>query len=269
MRLVEDLEALVDDLHVLSQADFAVGIGRRAVAADAGEGDAVEVGVGRGHVGRGEGGRLGRLVLESTVGDVARLGRPARLAVLVLLFLVTVFGLVGYLGQVFERLGGLVVLVRLALRDAVTNRHRSAGGVDCVGRAVRTTGRGDLRSAWLWAVLGIHRHGERGDDQQRNKNDGPTPSPNRRTHASLLGTRMSPHSSVQPTVAEHICGACRLNVAIACAHRNFAKPDGGFRPRAEPWCRTSRVRRAACPPRSRGRFAGPLRRWAGSTSRAR
>src|SRR5213076_430923 len=42
-RLVEDLETLVHDLDVLREADFSVRVGRRAVAADAGEWDAVEV----------------------------------------------------------------------------------------------------------------------------------------------------------------------------------------------------------------------------------
>src|SRR6185503_4843330 len=40
---VEHLEALVDHLHVLRRADFAVRIRRRAVATDAGKLDAVDI----------------------------------------------------------------------------------------------------------------------------------------------------------------------------------------------------------------------------------
>ena len=56
--LVEDLVAFVDDLHVLRRADFAVGVGRRAVARHARKGDAVEVQRGAGDARRG-GKRLG------------------------------------------------------------------------------------------------------------------------------------------------------------------------------------------------------------------
>jgi hypothetical protein len=48
-RLVEDLEALVDDLDVLRQPNLAVRVGWSALAVDAGIGDSVEVEERRGH----------------------------------------------------------------------------------------------------------------------------------------------------------------------------------------------------------------------------
>ena len=41
--LIKDLVTFVDDLHVLGRADFAVCIGRRAVASDAWERNAIEI----------------------------------------------------------------------------------------------------------------------------------------------------------------------------------------------------------------------------------
>ena len=52
--LVENLVAFVDHLHVLREADGAVGIGRGAAASDTGEGNAVEIKDGRGNAGREE-----------------------------------------------------------------------------------------------------------------------------------------------------------------------------------------------------------------------
>ena len=51
---VENLVTFVDHLHVLRQADGAVGIGRSAAATDTGEGDAVKVKDRRGNAGREE-----------------------------------------------------------------------------------------------------------------------------------------------------------------------------------------------------------------------
>ena len=51
---VEDLVTFVDHLHVLREADGAIGIGRGAAATDAGEGDAVEIKDRRGNAGREE-----------------------------------------------------------------------------------------------------------------------------------------------------------------------------------------------------------------------
>ena len=43
-RFVEDLEPLVNDLDILRRADSAIGVRRRAIAAHAGERDAIEIG---------------------------------------------------------------------------------------------------------------------------------------------------------------------------------------------------------------------------------
>ena len=51
-RLVKDLEAFVDYLHVLRRPHLAIGIGRRAVARNTREGDAVKVENRAGHAGR-------------------------------------------------------------------------------------------------------------------------------------------------------------------------------------------------------------------------
>src|SRR5258708_9324227 len=63
--LVEDLEAFIDDLHVLCRAHFAVRVGWSAIADNTGVGDAVEVEYGCGH------GQRGHKVLYNPVLDVA------------------------------------------------------------------------------------------------------------------------------------------------------------------------------------------------------
>ena len=76
-RLVEDLEAFIDDLDVLRQAHLAVRVGGRAVAHHARERDAVEVQYGGGHGRRG--GEVPRL--DDLVGTVNVMRRYSRVLV--------------------------------------------------------------------------------------------------------------------------------------------------------------------------------------------
>src|SRR6266568_7203531 len=72
-RLVKDLEAFVDYLHVLRRPHLAIGIGRRAVARNTREGDAVKVENGDRHVGQCKALQYVECVLDYRIGAVVML----------------------------------------------------------------------------------------------------------------------------------------------------------------------------------------------------